>query len=73
MERFILPAAGREPACRNLPEKMAFEDLGEIRDDKIGDRAYRIHDICIASDGTIYAGENDNFRRSGYLWECRIE
>jgi streptogramin lyase len=71
----ITLACGRPAAhlVRFFPADDRFEVLGEIRDDTIGDRAYQIHDICIASDGTIYAGENDNFRRSGYLWECRVD
>jgi len=69
----IYMACGR-PAARIVkfyPGEDRFEILGEIRDEKLGDQAFQIHDLCIAADGTIYAGENDNFRRSGYLWECR--
>ena len=68
-------ACGRPGAhlVRFFPGGDGFEVLGPVRDDALGDRAFQVHDICIASDGTIYAGENDNFRRSGYLWECRID
>jgi streptogramin lyase len=70
----IYLACGRPTAhiVKFSPGEDRFEVLGRIRDDRTGDQAFQIHDICIASDGTIYAGENDNFRRSGYLWECRI-
>jgi len=70
----IYMACGRPAAriARFIPGEDRFEILGEIRDDELGERAYQVHDLCIAADGTIYAGENDNFRRSSYLWECRI-
>jgi outer membrane protein assembly factor BamB len=58
---------------RFLPGPDTFEVLGLICDDDLGARPFQIHDICIAAEGMIYAGENDNFRRSAYLWECRIE
>jgi sugar lactone lactonase YvrE len=70
----IYLACGRPSShlVRFSPGPDTFEILGPIRDDTIGDQAFQIHDMCIAADGTIYAGENDNFRRSGFLWECRI-
>ena len=37
-----------------------------------GNRAYQLHDMTIAADGTIYAGENDVPYRSGYLWEITL-
>lgn len=68
-------ACGRPGAhiVKYFPGQDRFLVLGQVRDDKLGEQAFQIHDICIAADGTIYAGENDNFRRSSYLWECRID
>lgn len=53
-----------------IPGPDTFDILGPIRDENLGRQPFQIHDICIAGDGTIYAGENDNFGRSAYLWEC---
>jgi hypothetical protein len=36
------------------------------------DSAWQIHDLCISPDGVIYACENDNPFRSGYLWEIQL-
>jgi streptogramin lyase len=71
----IYLACGRPTASivNFLPGPDTFDVLGPIRDDDLGAQAFQIHDICLADDGTIYAGENDNFRRSAYLWECRVE
>jgi hypothetical protein len=33
---------------------------------------HQCHDIVMAGDGTLYACENDNVRRSGYLWEITL-
>jgi len=44
-------------------------ELGPVRDGDSHEPAWHIHDIAIAADGTIYAGENDVPHRSGYLWE----
>lgn len=32
----------------------------------------RIHHAVITYDNVIYAAENDNMDRSGYLWECQL-
>ena len=57
---------------RFLPGPDRFEVLGLIRDERIGEQAFQIHDICCTADGRLFAGENDNFRRSSYLWECTL-
>ena len=49
-----------------------YEMIGLIRDPELDVSAWQIHDMTIAPDGTIYAGENDNPFRSGYLWEITI-
>ena len=71
----IYMACGRPDAyiVRFTPGPDTFEVLGKIRDESINDQAFQIHDITITDDGTIYGGENDNFARSGYLWECKIK
>ena len=47
----------------------SYELLGRLSDPDIGASAWQIHDMSIADDGTIFAGENDNPNRSSYLWE----
>jgi hypothetical protein len=44
-------------------------NLGPIFDPQCAEQAWQIHDMTIAADGTIYAGENDVPHRSSYLWE----
>ncbi len=61
---------GRDGQCEVIRfdvEKETYELLGPVVD---GDAAcWQVHDVSIAPDGTIYAGENDNPYRSSYLWE----
>lgn len=65
-------AAGRDGAAtlfRFDPVSGKLEDLGLIYDPVLQERAFQLHDMTIAADGTIYAGENDVPHRGGYLWE----
>jgi len=63
---------GRDGQCEVIrfdPEKEQYELLGPVVD---GDtRCWQVHDVAVAADGTIYAGENDNPYRSGHLWEIK--
>ncbi|MBN2293805.1 MAG: hypothetical protein JXM70_15360 [Pirellulales bacterium] len=62
---------GRHGKCeliRIFYKKGEFESLGEVVDSE-GETMYQCHDIIATDDGTLYACENDNPRRSGYLWE----
>jgi hypothetical protein len=66
---------GREGRCRLLrfdPERDTYE-LGDSIVDGEGVAMWQCHDLTIAPDGTIYAGENDHPRRSSYLWEIRMD
>jgi len=54
------------------PKDDSYRLLGPVYDQSIGEGAHQIHDVAITDDLTIYAGENDNIRRSSYLWECRL-
>ena len=47
--------------------------LGRIADPVRNASAWQIHCMSFAADGTLYGGENDNPRRSSYLWEIGIE
>jgi hypothetical protein len=65
-------SAGQDGAAslfRYDPAGGSLEDLGPIYDPILKERAFQLHDMTIAADGTIYAGENDVPYRSGYLWE----
>jgi len=66
---------GRDGECEVLrfdPGDESYELLGPLVDDGSGDAAWQIHDVCVTPDGVLYAGENDNPRRSGYLWEVAL-
>ncbi len=66
---------GRDGACELLRFDPATGDhalLGPLRDATTGEPAWQVHDVCITPDGVLYAGENDNPHRSGYLWEVRL-
>ena len=63
---------GRDGECEVLrfdPADETFELLGPLIDPEGGEAAWQIHDVCVTLDGVLYAGENDNPYRSGYLWE----
>ena len=65
---------GRDGQCEVIrfdPDTEEWELLGEVVD---GDtRCWQVHDVAVAADGTMYAGENDNPYRSGYLWEIELD
>ena len=64
---------GRDGQCEVLrfdPRTEKYELLGPVVD---GDhRCWQVHDLAITPDGVLYAGENDNPYRSGYLWEITL-
>ena len=51
-------------------EKLLWE---EYIVDENGERPMRLHHMICTPDGTLYAGENDNHLRSGYLWEMKVQ
>jgi len=53
-------------------ETETCETLGRLYDPDIDTSAWQIHDMSMAGDGTIFAGENDNPFRSSYLWEITL-
>jgi len=52
--------------------KEKFMDVVPFYDKESGLSPVRIHHMVITKDNVIYAGENDNNTRPGYLWECII-
>jgi hypothetical protein len=66
---------GRDGECEVLrfdPKAESYELLGAVVDDATGETCWQIHDVCVTPDGVLYAGENDNPYRSGYLWEIHL-
>jgi hypothetical protein len=66
--------AGRSGRCELLKfdfKNSKYELLGRLADGDVTS-CWQVHDVCFAADGTLYACENDNPRRSGYLWEIKI-
>jgi outer membrane protein assembly factor BamB len=66
--------AGRDGECELLrfdPKDESYELLGPLKDES-GVSAWQIHDVCVTTDGTVYAAENDHPHRSGYLWEVHL-
>lgn len=64
---------GRNGQCEILrfdPSTERYELLGRLTDGK--ESAWQIHDVAITPAGKIFACENDNPHRSGYLWEIDL-
>lgn len=63
---------GRTQALRWRIGAETLEDLGELVDERTGDRPARIHDLAVSDDGVLYLAENDNHQRSAYLWSLTL-
>jgi hypothetical protein len=65
---------GRDGNCRLLrfDPKTDTYDLGGPIVDEDGVAMFQCHDITAATDGVLYAGENDHPRRSSFLWEIQL-
>lgn len=65
---------GRGGRCEVLRfdfRRDCYELLGAVVDQD-GEPCFQVHHIVRAAEGTLYACENDNPRRSGYLWEITL-
>jgi hypothetical protein len=65
---------GREGRCELMRvdyRRGTFEKLGKIVDAD-GEPMWQCHDILLTEDGVLYACENDNPRRTSYLWEITM-
>jgi hypothetical protein len=65
---------GRDGECRLLrldPRDDSFE-LGDKIEDENGVAMWQCHDIDVAPDGVLFAGENDHPQRSSFLWEIAL-
>ena len=63
--------AGRCEVLRFDFGRDRYELLGPVVDQD-GEPCFQVHHVVRAADGTLYACENDNPRRSGYLWEITL-
>jgi hypothetical protein len=72
----ILYGAGGLNGCTQLlrwDTRTEHMDLyTDLVDDTIHDRPARVHELAVADDHQIYLAENDNHRRSSYLWSVRL-
>jgi hypothetical protein len=65
---------GREGWCELMRVNYlegTFEKIGTI-EDASGERMWQCHHIVYDGAGTLYACENDNPKRSSYLWEIKL-
>lgn len=53
-------------------ENERFFDLGPLFDPDLNDSCYIPHHATITDDGTIFTGDTDNPKRSGFLWEVKV-
>jgi hypothetical protein len=66
---------GRDGRCELMRvdyRRGTFELLGGVVDAD-GEPMFQCHDILMTEDGILYACENDNPRRTSYLWEIRLD
>src|SRR5579859_178214 len=64
---------GRGGQCEVIrfdPHSEKYELIGAVVDG--AEACWQVHDVTITPDGVMYAGENDNPRRSGYVWEIQL-
>jgi hypothetical protein len=50
-----------------------IEGYTDLVDDKLNDRPARIHELAVDDEHRIYLGENDNHKRSSFLWTVRLD
>ncbi len=56
--------------CYDTKAEKLLREAPVVTED--GETPMRIHHMICTPDGTLYAGENDNHFRYGYLWEIRL-
>jgi len=54
-------------------EAERFYDLGPLYDPEINESAFIAHHATVSDDGTIYSGDTDSPKRSGFLWEIKVK
>jgi len=59
---------GNTQVVRWRPETDKLEVFSNLLDPALGEAPARIHEMAVGPDNRLYLGENDNHRRSSYLW-----
>jgi len=67
----VVGREGHTQVLRFDPRSERYELLGPLVTSD-GVRCWQVHDVALTPDGTLYAAENDNPHRSGYLWEVTL-
>jgi hypothetical protein len=62
-------SSGKNVVFRLDAARSEFEIVADLKDEESGEACHCAHSISIFPDGRIYVGENDNPKRSSYLWE----
>jgi hypothetical protein len=50
-----------------------IESFSNLMDETLGERPARVHELAVDHEHRVYLGENDNHRRSSYLWSVTLE
>jgi len=64
---------GRDGRCEVIrfdPRRETYKLLGPVTNGR--DACWQVHNVAMTPDGTLFACENDNPNRSGYLWEIKL-
>ena len=63
---------GHTQIMRWRPGSGHIDSFFHLRDPESGETPARIHEMAVDEGGRLYLGENDNHRRSSYLWSARL-
>ncbi|MDD5677199.1 MAG: hypothetical protein PHW60_04305 [Kiritimatiellae bacterium] len=64
---------GRDGRCEVIrfdPHKETYKLLGAVTDGRVA--CWQVHCVVMTPEGVLFACENDNPHRSGYLWEIKL-
>ena len=63
---------GRTQVMRWDTRTEAIELYGDLADPSSGERPARVHEMAVDAQGRLYLAENDNHKRSSYLWSVEL-
>lgn len=58
--------------CRFDPMAEKLDVWSDLADLERQEKPARIHELAVSADGTLWLGENDNHKRSSYLWSMQV-
>jgi sugar lactone lactonase YvrE len=64
--------SGQTQLMRWRPGSDRIDGFYNLLDPELGDGPARIHEMAVGDAGELYLAENDNHRRSSYLWTARL-